>query len=350
MKSPISLKFLSVIALGALAVLTNVPAIAAMLPSDGGVSILAAGMLVNKENLTNLFISLKTTFNNAFAAAPSVWEKIAMKVPSTTGQNDYSWLSNFPRMRKWIGEKTIKALEGFKYTVVNDDFEATVEVDRNHIEDDNLGIYGPQAQGAGDSAKQLPDEIVFELINNGFTSKCYDGQFFFDTDHPVRQKDGTVVSASNKGTKVFSIATLAAAKTSYGAARTAMKKFKDDEGRPLNIKPGVLLVGPALEDDANLLMTVDRLEDGKPNPYKGTATVVCDARIDSDTFWALLDTSKPVKPFIYQERKAPVFVSQTDMNADDVFNRRKYKFGAEARAAGGYGFWQLAWASDGTVA
>ena len=155
---------------------------------------------------------------------------------------------------------------------------------------------------------------------------------------------------SNKGTKKLSIATLAAARASYGAARTAMKKFRDDEGRPLNITPSVLLVPSALEDDANLLMTVERLEDGKPNPYRNTATVVVAPWLTSDTAWFLLDTSKPVKPFIYQEREKPVFVQQTDPQADDVFNRKKFKFGAEARAAGGYGFWQLAYGSTGTEA
>ena len=109
----------------------------------------------------------------------------------------------------------------------------------------------------------------------------------------------------------------------------------------------MLLVGSVLEDTARALVTVDRLEDGKPNPYKGTAEVVVDPRITSDTAWFLLDTTKPVKPFIYQERKAPVFVSQTNPEADDVFTRKKYKFGAEARAAGGYGFWQLAYGSTG---
>lgn len=303
------------------------------------------GLLVNKETISNVFISLKTTFNLAFDSAPAIWDKIAMRVPSTSGQNDYSWLSNFPKMRKWIGDKHVKALEAFKYVLVNDDFEATVEVDRNHIEDDTLGIYGPQAQMAGWSAKQMPDEGVLEVVNLGFTTACYDGQFFFDTDHPVAG-----ASVSNKGTKKLSFATLAAAQASYGAARTAMKKFKDDEGRPLNITPNVLLVPPALEDTANALMTNDRLEDGKPNPYKGTATVVTDARLTSDDAWFLLDTTKPVKPFIYQDRKSPVFVEQTDPQADDVFNRKKFKFGAEARAAFGYGFWQTAYASDGSVA
>lgn len=301
-------------------------------------------MLVNKITLSSVFIALNAAFNNAFAAAPSVWEKIAMKVPSTTGQNDYAWLSNFPKMRKWVGDKNVKALEAAKYSIVNDDFEATIEVDRNDIEDDTLGIYAPQAQMAGEAARQLPDEIVFDLVNGGFATKCFDGQYFFDTDHDVAG-----ASVSNKGTKALTISTLALATASYGAYRTAMRKFKDADGRPLNITPTVLLVPPALEDIALALMNSERLEDGKPNPYKGTAQVVCDARLTSDTAWFLLDTTKAVKPFIYQERKAPVFVQQTDPQANDVFSRKKFKFGAEARAAGGYGFWQTAFGSDGST-
>ncbi|ASJ24151.1 Mu-like prophage major head subunit gpT family protein [Laribacter hongkongensis] len=302
-------------------------------------------MLINAGSLKAIFVSLKTIFNNAFDAAPSQWQQVAMLVQSTGKSNDYAWLSSFPRMRKWIGEKAVKALAASQYTIVNDDWEATVEVDRNDIKDDQLGIYRPQAEMAGFSAKQLPDEIIFDLVSQGFTRPCYDGQYFFDTDHPVNGQ-----SVSNKGTKKLSIATLAAARASYGAARTAMKKFRDDEGRPLNITPSVLLVPSALEDDANLLMTVERLEDGKPNPYRNTATVVVAPWLTSDTAWFLLDTSKPVKPFIYQEREKPVFVQQTDPQADDVFNRKKFKFGAEARAAGGYGFWQLAYGSTGEEA
>jgi len=242
----------------------------------------------------------------------------------------------------------VKALEASKYTIVNDDWEATVEVDRNDIEDDNLGIYGPQARMAGESARDLPDDIVFDLVNDGFANECYDGQYFFDTDHPVRDPaTGEDASVSNKLTAPLSAATLADAQASLGAALTAIRSFKDDEGRPLDVKPNILLVPPALEDTANTLMTVDRLEDGKPNPYKGRLEVVVSGRLTSATAWFVLDTRQAVRPFIYQERKRPAFVSQTDLASDDVFNRRLFKFGAEARGAGGYGFWQLAVGSTG---
>jgi len=319
------------------------PAMAAPENFDPGmVGVGFLGMLVNKSTLSNVFISLKTTFNNAFTATETVWSKIAMKIPSTTSSNDYAWLSKFPRMRQWIGDKNIKSLEAFKYNIPNKDFEATIEVDRNDIEDDLLGIYAPQAQSAGESSKQLPDEIVMDLVNGAFTNLCFDGQFFIDTDHVVQG-----ASVSNKLTAALSAASQAAALASYGTARTMMRKFKDDEGRPLNCVGTVLLVGPALEYVALALMNNERLDDGKANPFRGTAEVVVDGRITSDTAWFLLDTSKSIKPFVYQERKAPVFVSQTDPEADDVFNRKKFKFGAEARAAGGYGFWQLAVGSTG---
>ena len=293
-------------------------------------------MLINKAVLTQIFTNIKATFNKAFDAAPSQWQKIAMRVNSTTSVEDYAWLNNFPKMREWIGEKFVKSLETNKYSLKNKPYEATVEILRDNIEDDQLGFIGPQAQGAGFAAKQWPDELVFDAVNQGTSTICHDGQYFFDTDHPVGD-----TSVSNKYNLTLDISTQAAAKASYGAVRTAMKSQKDEEGRPLNVNPNILLVSTNLEDTANALMTVDRLEDGKPNLYKGTAEVVVVPWL-TDSTWYLLDTTKPVKPFVFQERKKPMMVSQTDMSSDDVFNKGVYKFGAEARGAAGYGFWQLA--------
>ena len=237
-------------------------------------------MIVNKESLAAVFLNLKTTFNKAFEAAPSLWQQTTMLVPSGSAQNNYNWLSRFPRMRKWIGDKVVKALEAFGYAVVNDDWEATVEVDRNDIKDDNLGIYAPMAQSAGFSAKQLPDEIDADLKNNAFVSKCYDGQYFYDTDHPVKNEEGVTQSISNKGTAALSNASQAAAAASYGAARTAIMSFKDDEGRPLGLIPNVLEVPPALEAVGRMLVENEKLADDTPNPYRGTAKLLVNPRLD----------------------------------------------------------------------
>jgi len=337
------LLLVAAIAMFPMAAMANVP--------DSGIAVLPfaglAGLIVNKSNLTAVFINLKTTFNKAFEGAPSTWEKTTMKVPSGSSQNDYSWLSRFPKMRKWLGSKVLKALSAFKYTVVNDDYEATVVVHRNDLEDDNIGIYGPMAQEAGFSSKQLPDEIDADLKNGAFANECYDGQYFYDTDHPVGDGEGGSSSYSNLSTAVLSAATQALVLASYGAARTAIMKVTDDEGRPLALVPNLLEVPPALEATARMIAYSDKLADDTPNPYKGTCEVLVNPRLTSDVKWFLHVTNRPLKPFVYQERKKPVFVSQTGMDSDDVFDRAEYKFGAEARAAGGYGLWQLSHGSTG---
>ena len=302
-------------------------------------------MNVNGAALNAIFLSLSKIFNQTFTDVPVEYTSIAMVVPSNGAYVDYRWLANFPQMKEWIGKKHITKLAEYDYVIRNKDFAATIEVRRNDIEDDQLGIYTPQAQSAAWSAKQHPDELVFDAVNNAFTAKCYDGQPMISGNHKVGK-----TNVSNKGAKKLSIETLAKAQASFGAARTAMRKFKDESGRPLNVTPNVLLVPAALEDIANALMTVDRLEDGKPNPYKGTAKVQVSARLTDDNAWFLLDTTKPIKPFVYQVRKKPVFVQQTSMDSPNVFMEGVFYFGAEARGASGYGFWQTVYGSTGTEA
>lgn len=303
-------------------------------------------MNVNAAALSAIFLNLSTAYNNTFKDVTTSYQKIAMTVPSTSKFMDYRWLGNFPKMERWVGKKVISKLADYNYVVVNENFAATIEVSRDDIEDDELGIYKPQAESAAWSAKQLPDELVWEAINKAFTAKCYDGKPFIATNHPVGEKE----SFSNKGTKKLSIESLAKAQGSFGAARTQMMSLKDDKGRPLNVKPNLLVVPVALGDTARALMTVDRLEDGKPNPYKGVCEVHEEPRLTNDDAWFLMDVTKPIKPTIYQERKKPTFVQMTNQDSPNVFMEGVYYFGAEARGAVGYGHPQLIYGSNGTVA
>lgn len=336
------LKITACIGLALLAI-SAVPAGAA---DAGGMPVIAfAGMLVNKASLDALFTGLKTIFNNTLKAMPGNWQATAMEVPSTGAGEDYAWLSRFPKMRKWVGDKVVKSLAAGKFYKKNEDWETTIAVGRNDIEDDRLGIYNNQSRSAGESAGELHDIIVDDLKNGAFANACMDGQFFYDTDHPVAG-----ASVSNKGTAALSSATKAAAIASYGAARTAIMNFKDEEGMPLRLISDTLEVPPALEAVARTICEADKLDDNSPNPYKGTAKVLVNPALTSATAWMLHVTSKQsIKPFIVQMRKQPVFVSQTGAENDDVFNRAEYKFGAEARATGVYGFWQLSYGSTGAA-
>jgi phage major head subunit gpT-like protein len=300
-----------------------------------------------KQVLTHLLTGFKTTFNKSFAETEVTWDKVATKVTSTSAAENYAWLGKFPKLREWIGDKVVKRLEGHGYTVKNRSFESTVAVHKHEIQDNELLGLPVIFSSMGEESKSFPQDLVFEALTSGFKNKCYDGKPFYSTDHPVGDKEKS--KFSNKFDKKLSWATLADAEAGYGAARSSMSGLKDENGRSLKIKPNLLVVPPALETTAKALMTAAKFADGSENIFKGTAEVLVEAGLATDTEWHLLATTKAIKPIIYQERQTAELLAQTDINSDDVFMRGEYKFGVEARGEAGYGLPHLAAGSTGTT-
>jgi len=151
-----------------------------------------------------LLNSLRTGFHKNFQkgldGAEPQFEKIASIIPSTTATNTYGWLGQWPGFREWIGERQHKSMQEKAYQIANKDFESSVAVDRNSIEDEQLGIFNPMFEEAGRATKMFPDEFIFPQLAAGETTECYDGQYFFDTDHPVNAEvdgSGADTSVSN---------------------------------------------------------------------------------------------------------------------------------------------------------
>jgi phage major head subunit gpT-like protein len=223
-------------------------------------------MLITSTTLQALRVGFSTEYQNAFDAVPKFKDRVAKTIRSTTAMNTYGWLKSLTGMREWLGSRVVDNLSEASYTIVNKSFEKTVGVNRDNIEDDNLGMYSDGFTMMGDGAGRLPEELVWGLLKAGFSTNCWDGQFFFDTDHPVLLPDGTMGTYAN---------------TDGGA--------------------------------------------GQP--------------------WFLMCTKRPIKPIIYQERKAPNFVAKDKETDDNVFDRKEYLYGVDMRCNVGYGLPQLAWGS-----
>lgn len=229
-------------------------------------------MIINKGNLTALFVAFKAAFAAGLGQAPSQYQSLVTVVPSSTSAEEYGWLGAFPNMREWLGDRVVNGMATHGYTIRNRSFEMTVGVPRPAIEDDQYGIYSPMMTEMGRAAGAHPDQLVFGLLKNGASTLCYDGQNFFDTDHPVLAADGSIATQSN---------------------------WDNNSG--------------------------------------------------SGTAWYLLDTSRALKPIIFQDRKRPNFVAKTGETDDNVFDRNEYVYGVDSRCNVGFGFWQLAYGSRKTL-
>lgn len=105
--------------------------------------------------------------------------------------------------------------------------------------------------------------------------------------------------------------------------------------------PDEIVIGEAL-NNAHTLLCYDgqpMVDDSHPNANGDGGTQ--DNDMDgSGTAWYLMDTTRPLKPLIYQVREAIQFASLTNMNSDSVFHTHKFKWNAWTRDAAGYGLWQ----------
>lgn len=227
-------------------------------------------MIINAANMRTLNIGFSAAFAGGLENAPSTYRRVAMFVPSSTKTQEYGWLGKFPRVREWVGERVINSMQTSRYALSNRKFELTVEVDKDDIEDDNIGIYTPMFTEMGSAVASFPEELTWPMLSGGFTGLCYDGRPFFDASHPVIQADGTMGTASNTGG-------------------------------------------------------------------------------GSGTPWFLLDTSRVMKPLIYQERRAFTMTRMDAPTDANVFKEGKAVYGSDGRCNAGYGFWQLAYGSRQTL-
>jgi phage major head subunit gpT-like protein len=58
--------------------------------------------------------------------------------------------------------------------------------------------------------------------------------------------------------------------------------------------------------------------------------------------WYLIDNNRPLRPMIFQLRQEMEFTAMTDATTENVFLKKKFIWGVNARYNGGYGFWQTA--------
>lgn len=142
-------------------------------------------MLITTTALAALNTGYRNDFNTGLTGITPLWPQIATRIPSNRSSNTYGWLNSWPGMREWIGDRQVKSLSESAYTIVNKPFESTVGVPRDAIEDDEFGIYGPMMASMAQAAAEHPDTLIFNLLKNGFSTPCFDGQNFFDEEHPV---------------------------------------------------------------------------------------------------------------------------------------------------------------------
>lgn len=286
---------------------------------------------------------LRSEFFSRFQATPSHYAELATRLASSSDVETYKWLGTVPNMREWGNGRLAKGLRTESYSVENLKYEATIEVDRDEIADDQTGQIRIRIGELAQHAATHKDYLLAQLLINGGTAgfNSYDGVTFFNDAHVSgasgSQDNSLAPSATNPNAP-----TTAEFKTSLAAAVAQMLAFKNDQGEPLPMDMSglVCVVPPSMLFTAMEAVNASVIG-STSNVMQGLAKVVALPWLTTATTWYLLKTNGVLRPFIFQDRE-PIEFGQLTEDSEEGFKREKFLYGVRARYRMTYGYWQYA--------
>lgn len=281
---------------------------------------------------------LRAEFNRALenGERPEEVMPLIMMTQSTSDQEKYGWLGESPALREWKDERQLSGLNDFDYTLPNVDYESTIKVDKNVMDDDQLGATQIRVRDLARRALIHPRQLFFDALIAGDVDLGYDGVSFFNAAHA---ESGSNQSNTYTGTGT----TTAQFQADFIGARARMRSFLDDQGEPRNEgELDLYVVAPSsLEGVVDEVLSASLLNN-TTNTLRGAAKKIISSRLEADDSndWYLMSGSGVIKPLIQQMRKPMEFVSLE--TGERAFMRKELLFGVDYRVGFGYGAWYKA--------
>jgi len=271
---------------------------------------------------------------------------VSMPFDSNQESETYAWLGMAPAMREWIGGRQAKGFRENGITIKNKKYESTMEVLVDEIRRDKTGQIMIRIAEQAQRANAHWASLLSTLIAAGEGAVCYDGQYFFDTDHSEGDsgtQDNDLTGAAATNTQP----TAAEAETAIMACVSAILGYKDDQGEPMNegaslfriMAPTVYLApfASALNNpfiaagQSNLIANIDGFS------FK----LSVNPRLSSGAKFYVFRADGQTKPFIRQEEEG-ITVAAIAEGSELEFKEDKHQYGIKALRNVGYGYWQHA--------
>ncbi len=296
--------------------------------------------IINTGLLTK---GLRSEFFNRFEQTPAHYADLATRIASNSDHETYRWLGSVPQMREWGTGRVARGLRSESYSVENLKYEATLEVDRDEIADDQTGQIRIRIAELADRAATHKDYLLSQLLIHGGDAgfHSYDGVPFFSTSH----ESGASETQSNKLTPEAGddeAPTAAEFRAALGAGIAAMIGFRDDQGHPMaHSATGFVCVTPPSLYLTALEAVNATVIGATTNTLQGAARVIALPWLSDPSVWYLLKTDGVIRPLIFQDREPIEFTALTEQS-EEGFRREKFLYGVRARYRLTYGYWQYA--------
>lgn len=289
------------------------------------------------------------------AMRSSTWlDKVAMPFESDQASETYKWLGQSPAMREWVGERLAKGLRENGLTIANKTFEATLKIAVDDIRRDKTGQVEVRIRELAERALTHEMSLVSTLLVNGASGLCYDGQYFFDTDHvegdnATNQSNSITYDISDGGgggTTTFP--TDLTMSRAILAGISQILGLKDDQNEPMAelarnflVMTGPSLMAPALGACKSPIVSAG-VTNVLANQGEFKIEPVVNTRLSSFTDkFIIFRTDGATKAMINQEEEA-ISVAAVAEGSEHEFKNNEHLYGVKRIGNAGYGMWQHA--------
>jgi hypothetical protein len=194
------------------------------------------------------------------------------------------------------------------------------------------------------------------MILNGESTNCYDGQYFFDTDHSQGDSgtqsndlsiDISALPCTNHGTTTAP--SVEEMQLSIAACIQAIVSFVDDAGEPMNEDAnGFLVMLPPTFMQAGLQAVLTPMQVAASQTALSEMmgafriSAIVNPRLSSwTTKFAVFRTDSFIKPLIFQ-RESEISVTPLAEGSDYEFHNDAHMYGVDYWGNVAYGLWQNA--------
>lgn len=275
---------------------------------------------------------------------------------STQDEEEYVWLGMSPAMQKRVGGRNPKELREFDYNIRNDPYESTLRIKDEDMRKDKTGQLQIRIADHAQRANTHWASLLSTLMLNGETETCYDGQYYFDTDH-VEGDSGTQSNIVEVDISALPVETHGTTTDpSVAEMQFALKKgvrrmtsFLDDQGEPFNeeSKSFRVLSGIGLADTIDqAIQTRGQVAETQTvmDAFKRSYAMANSANVRLNSWteqFVIFRTDVAAKALIRQEEQG-IRMSMLGPGSDNFFQNYEWLFGMDADRAVGYGLWQHA--------
>ena len=282
-------------------------------------------------------------------AAASWAPRISHMFTSDQESETYGFLGQTPALRQWVGPRRKGQNKDFEFTIVNDEYEGTIEIAKRDLRRDKTGQVMVRINDLAARAAILPQKVLTTLLEGNGTA--YDSIAYFGNHSAGRGTrisnaltDSSVASATAPTSAEMASGILTSIQTIIGAL--------DDQGEPLNeFAEEFLVMVPtlywsaaeaAINDvftSAGVSNTLQNLAGGK---LRVSAVMNPRLTVPSSTgIFYTFRTDADVKPLIWQDEVEAEFDALTE-GSDHAFNTNNYLYGVQRIGAGGLGEYGMA--------